>query len=107
MICLQIPGGHGACGHEEAASESDVQDIVANPARFVRREEWRARRAREDGEDARRRGDGDGSRSVVAEPSLLPTLSPASDLEMPRIFTTKKKEKGVTVAIQTLLTTDT
>jgi hypothetical protein len=39
MISPQIPGGHGACGHG-AASELDVGiGRVANPVRFVRREE--------------------------------------------------------------------
>jgi hypothetical protein len=39
---VQIPRGHGACGLEAAEGsrvESDVLDMVANPVRFVRREE--------------------------------------------------------------------
>jgi hypothetical protein len=37
----------------------------------------------------------------------VPGPLPCTDLQMPRIFSTKKKEKGVTVVIQTSLATDT
>jgi hypothetical protein len=67
---------------KEAASELDVLDMVANPMRFVRREEIE-----------------------VKVRSLMPGVARMG--KMRDGVATKKKEKGVTVVIQTSLATDT
>jgi hypothetical protein len=80
---------------KEAESESDVQDLVANPVRFVRREEI-AVKLRSLMRGVARRGVREDWRTNW------------TDLQMPRIFSTKKKnEKGVTVVTQSSLATGT
>jgi hypothetical protein len=83
MICLKIPGRHDACGHE-AADENRIGIGHAGHGGKSREicEEGG------DGEDARRRSDGDSSRR-----SSRWTLNAM----------TKKKEKEVIVVIHTSL----
>jgi hypothetical protein len=110
---------------KEAASESDILDMVANPVRFVRREEIAVkvrslmRRVAGRGVRARkgRMRDGDDSRRVIAT-----ELGSVCSASLPRHYgplqtfkchessqprQKKKKEKRVTVVTQTSLATDT
>jgi hypothetical protein len=73
---------------KEAASELDVLDMVANPMRFVRREEIEVK-----------------VRSLM--PGVAGRRVRARMGKMRDGVATKKKEKGVTVVIQTSLATDT